>query len=148
MTERVYSAIWASFRAVQCWMHAGRDALDASGLRVRWCVRAVLQAFEYFLCARGPAAAGAYLLWVLLMPLNAGASEVQSPIHLQKKSRVLAVRDEQAVDRFQANPDVVRRMFDDLLKAYTLRMMRAKPGKCSLIPTISSESRCFPTRAA
>jgi len=121
MTERVYSAIWASFRAVQCWMHAGRDALDASGLRVRWCVRAVLQAFEYFLCARGPAAAGAYLLWVLLMPLNAGASEVQSPIHLQKKSRVLAVRDEQAVDRFQANPDVVRRMFDDLLKAYTLK---------------------------
>lgn len=68
---------------------------------------------------------GATLLWMcvcwslFIFLWNLNASEVQNPLDLQKKTRVLAVRDEQAVDRFQANPEIVQRMFDDLLVAYT-----------------------------
>lgn len=69
----------------------------------------------------------ALMLWMLMLvltthaPVKSSASEASSPVHLQKKARVLAVRDEQAVARFQAKTDVVRRMFDDLLKAYALK---------------------------
>lgn len=69
----------------------------------------------------------ALLSWGLLLVLVADvsfrlwASDAQSSVHLQKKSRVLAVRDEKAVERFQAKNDVVRHMFDDVLKAYAFK---------------------------